>query len=146
MMLQEELGKDERLGLLQSIVDWAVPDKVYAPSKAITDLRFRGSVTSYDVDAKMGWIDCPEAKEIFGDDVLLEGNQVRKGARVNDQLEFAILRDSSDKPQAFDVMNETLAEKEENRREQRERKGSGKGEKGDRKGRWGKRRREREEE
>jgi len=125
--LQQELGKEDRLGVLQCLVDWAVPEHVYAPATSITKVRFSGTVTSYDEDTRMGFINCAEAQEIFGSEVIIEGDQVRKGPRIDDKLTFAILRDSAHKPQAFDILNETVMNKEAERRKGKgERKGKGK--------------------
>lgn len=138
-LLQKELAKEDRLGVLQCIVDWSVPELVYAPSTSITKVRFTGTVTSFDDSSKIGFIKCDEAQEIFGTDVIVEGDQVRKGVRVDDRLSFAILRDSAHKPQAFDVVNETMVEKEHSHRERREQRGKGK-----REGKGRKRNREQE--
>jgi len=126
--LQKELGKEDRLGVLQCLVDWAVPEHVYAPATSITKVRFNGTVSSYDDDARSGFIDCAEAQEIFDSDVRIEGDQLRKGPRAGDKLSFAILRDSAHKPQAFDIVNETFMIKDAERKKGKGKR-EGKGEK-----------------
>lgn len=125
--LQKELGKEDRLGVLQCLVDWAVPDHVYAPATSITKVRFTGTVSSYDSDARLGSIECAEAQEIFDSEVSIAGDQLRRGPREGDKLSFAILRDAAHKPQAFDIINETLMTKDADRKKGKgERKGKGK--------------------
>mmetsp|Transcript_42031 Transcript_42031/g.116053 ORF Transcript_42031/g.116053 Transcript_42031/m.116053 type:complete len:364 (-) Transcript_42031:79-1170(-) len=92
----------ERTTVLQGLIDWAVPEHAYVPSKVITDHRFEGKVKSYSEKDGYGFIDSPGIKEAFGNDVFVHGGQLGNrpsGTEVN----FAVLLNKDHKPQAFDV-------------------------------------------
>lgn len=93
----------DRTGVLQALVDWAVPGFVYIPSKAITEHRILGTVKSCNHDSGNGFISCPEVQEVFNTDVFLHASQTA-GVQVGDAVNFAVLLNKDQKPQAFDVL------------------------------------------
>lgn len=94
---------EHRTGVLQALVDWAVPGFVYIPSKAITEHRILGTVKSCSYNHGFGAIACPEVQEVFNSDVILHANQ-SSGVQMGDVVNFAVLLNKDQKPQAFDVL------------------------------------------
>lgn len=92
----------DRTGVLQALVDWAVPGLVYIPSKAITERRIMGVIKSYSPKDGYGFIACPEVQEVFGCDVFLHASQMGQ-LGLGDRVNFAVLLNKDQKPQAFDV-------------------------------------------
>lgn len=84
------------------VVAFAVPDLTYPPFKAIHERRGQGHIKSFNERNGFGFIECPEAKEIFGSDVFLHRAQLN-GLQVGQQVSFAIMLSKEVKPQAFDV-------------------------------------------
>ena len=65
----------ERFEELQSIVDWAIPDIVFAPSKALTQNRFHGVIKAFEEegDKRSATIECPAIKVTWSGNVGLCG-------------------------------------------------------------------------
>ena len=82
-----------------SIVSTACPDLTFAPVKALSERRNRGTIKSFDPQSGIGSIDCAELKGIFGVDVKLHGDQLglfKPGIEVT----FSVTLTSENKPQA----------------------------------------------
>jgi len=92
----------ERTTVLQSLIDWAVPEHAYVPSKVITEQRFEGRIKSYSEKDCYGFIDSPGIKEAFGNDVFVHGGQLGNNA-IGTEVNFAVLLNKDHKPQAFDI-------------------------------------------
>jgi cold shock CspA family protein len=94
--------------LAPGIVNVAIPDLTYAPTKALTERRCSGIVKKLNSQFGIGLIECPELSQVFGCDVIVEKNQVQhvtEGQHVN----FAVTLNSENKPQAFDLVDYALA-------------------------------------
>mmetsp|Transcript_25159 Transcript_25159/g.55147 ORF Transcript_25159/g.55147 Transcript_25159/m.55147 type:complete len:265 (+) Transcript_25159:64-858(+) len=99
--LEEVLNN--RMEVLQALVNWAVPDLVYVPTRALTGRRFSGIIKSYKSREGTGLITCPAVSDVFGHDVVLHGVQMN-GLHVGQQVNFAVLLNGDQTPQAFDVV------------------------------------------
>jgi len=91
----------QRLEVLQELVDWAAPDLVFGSSRCLTDQRQNGFIKSFNATSGYGFISGPSITEVLGKDLYLSGHQVGSFA-VGDEVSFAILLNKG-KPQAFDL-------------------------------------------
>ena len=88
--------------LAPGVVNGAVPDLTYAPADSLTKRRATGRILQVNSSNGMGFIDCPELKAVFGNDVYVHRNQV--GAfPIGTEVNFAILLSKDMKPQAYDL-------------------------------------------
>mmetsp|Transcript_80290 Transcript_80290/g.227380 ORF Transcript_80290/g.227380 Transcript_80290/m.227380 type:complete len:304 (+) Transcript_80290:108-1019(+) len=91
--------------LAPGIVNMAVPDLTYAPAKALTERRSRGTIKAVAAQSgAFGFISCPELNAVFGNDVSVHSRQLgmfHKGQEVS----FAVVLNSHNKPQAFDLQD-----------------------------------------
>merc|ERR1719491_1073125 len=78
----------------------------YAPSSILTAKRARGFIKSFNATTGFGFIDCPELKELFGRDVFVHGKQFKGGYAVGPAVNFAIVLNKDNHPQAFDISEE----------------------------------------
>eukprot|EP00933_Yihiella_yeosuensis_P046946 TRINITY_DN4256_c0_g1_i1.p1 TRINITY_DN4256_c0_g1~~TRINITY_DN4256_c0_g1_i1.p1 ORF type:complete len:349 (-),score=57.46 TRINITY_DN4256_c0_g1_i1:431-1477(-) len=88
--------------LCPAVIAAACPEYTYAPSKAITERRGSGVLKKVNYQNGYGFISCPDLHGVFGCDVFVHSKQIghiQEGAHV----EFAILLNKDNKPQAFDV-------------------------------------------
>jgi len=84
------------------LVQYAIPDLTFAPTKACTEKRFIGVIKSYNAQQGFGFVFCPELKEVFGYDCFIHKQQL--GPYVaDDKISFAVFLSKDGKPQAFDV-------------------------------------------
>lgn len=91
-------GKEEAI---REIVDWAVPDIIFGPAKAITEARHIGVIKSYNDAKGFGFITSPEILQNFGKDIFLSSHQMLHFP-VGAEVSFAILLNKG-KHQAFDL-------------------------------------------
>jgi len=82
-------------------VDWAVPDLAYGSARALTDVRYTGTIKSYNPLCGYGFITGPAITEAFGKDLYLSSHQVGNFS-IGDEVAFAVLLNKG-KPQAFDL-------------------------------------------
>merc|ERR1719491_1845545 len=62
--------------LAPPVVNFAVPDLTYPPSKTLTERRSKGVIKNYSAEKGFGFIDCEELHQVFGQDVLVHGAQL----------------------------------------------------------------------
>lgn len=86
------------------IVNFAVPDLTYLPSKAVSQRRAVGFIRTYSQEAGFGLISCPELFTVFGADVYLHRNQAGSmPLPPGTQVSFAVFLNKDNQPQAFDL-------------------------------------------
>lgn len=85
------------------IVMFAVPDLTYPPQKALVERRSNGTIKSYSDAKGFGFIDCQELAEVFGNDVFLHASQLPQGCQVGMPVNFAVVLNKDNKPQAYDL-------------------------------------------
>eukprot|EP00933_Yihiella_yeosuensis_P020332 TRINITY_DN16306_c0_g1_i1.p1 TRINITY_DN16306_c0_g1~~TRINITY_DN16306_c0_g1_i1.p1 ORF type:complete len:699 (-),score=165.34 TRINITY_DN16306_c0_g1_i1:81-2177(-) len=85
-----------------SVVKFAIPDLTFAPMKALTQNRFKGSIKDYSSILGRGNIDCPDISEKFGQDVTLNIKGLT-GINKGDEVSFAVLLGEDIEPHAYDV-------------------------------------------
>jgi len=85
------------------LVNFAVPDLTYPPSKAMTGGREKGVIKSLSREKGFGFIDCAELKEVFQGDVFLHIKQAQEYA-VGQPVTFAVMLNKDSKPQAYDLI------------------------------------------
>lgn len=93
---------EERPSVVQELVDWALPDRAYGSARIMTENRQYGTIKSFSEQNNYGFIDCPEVKEAFGNDVFVHGSQLNGNFAVGQEVSFALLLNKERKPQAFD--------------------------------------------
>lgn len=89
--------------LAPAIVSFAVPDLTYAPSRAFTERRARGTVKQYSKHSGFGFIECPELHAVFGKDVFVHARQL-SSFDVGAEVTFAVVLNKDNKPQAVDLL------------------------------------------
>merc|ERR1719316_269864 len=92
----------ERPELAAPVVDAACPDLTYAPAKAVTQLRAKGTIKKQKEKGINGFIKCPDLEAIFGHDVFLHKYQMGQFV-PGDEVSFAVFLNKDNKPQAFDL-------------------------------------------
>lgn len=85
------------------LVNFAVPDLTYPPSKAMTAGREKGVIKSLSREKGFGFIDCAELKEVFQGDVFLHIKQAQEYA-VGQPVTFAVMLNKDNRPQAYDLI------------------------------------------
>lgn len=85
------------------LVNFAVPDLTYPPSKAMTAGREKGVIKSLDRERGVGSIACAELEEVFQGDVFLHIKQAQAYA-VGQPVTFAVMLNKDNKPQAYDLI------------------------------------------
>jgi len=96
-----------------AVLEFAVPDLTYAPSRALTDRRCSGVLKAVDEDTGYASINCPEMQAVFGGDVLVHWQQI--GLKMEDgeevprldegaRISFAVTLTKESEPQAFDLL------------------------------------------
>eukprot|EP00929_Paragymnodinium_shiwhaense_P117875 TRINITY_DN8933_c0_g1_i2.p1 TRINITY_DN8933_c0_g1~~TRINITY_DN8933_c0_g1_i2.p1 ORF type:complete len:415 (+),score=60.17 TRINITY_DN8933_c0_g1_i2:70-1245(+) len=93
---------NSRPQLAFAICSFAIPDLTFAPTKAVNEKRYTGTLTSWNAKTDCGRIACPEVSAIFEDDIVIRSDQYA-GQPLGSVLNFAVLLNRSRKPQAFDV-------------------------------------------
>lgn len=84
------------------VVAKAVPDLTYAPAEALCKRRSSGTIKKFDPNVGFGFIQCPELKAVFGNDVYLHKNQIGPW-QTGQEVSFGVLLGKDLKPQAFDL-------------------------------------------
>mmetsp|Transcript_49148 Transcript_49148/g.117081 ORF Transcript_49148/g.117081 Transcript_49148/m.117081 type:complete len:748 (-) Transcript_49148:19-2262(-) len=98
----------ERPMLLQTLVDWAVPDYIRVSSRVLEEGRFEGTVKSYNLSTGFGIVSSLQAQKVFGKDLIVSSSQTRgrghpdRAFTVGAPVSFAVLMHSGS-PQAFDL-------------------------------------------
>lgn len=64
--------------------------------------EYSGTIKSYSATSNYGFIDCPEVKEIYGNDIFLHGQHMGSFG-VGDSVIFTVFLNSHEKPQAKDL-------------------------------------------
>jgi cold shock CspA family protein len=85
------------------LVNFAVPDLTYPPSKAMTGGREKGVIKSLSREKGFGFIDCAELREVFQSDVFLHIKQAQEYA-VGQAVTFAVMLNKDNRPQAYDLI------------------------------------------
>eukprot|EP00931_Biecheleriopsis_adriatica_P007273 TRINITY_DN10857_c0_g1_i1.p1 TRINITY_DN10857_c0_g1~~TRINITY_DN10857_c0_g1_i1.p1 ORF type:complete len:395 (-),score=98.90 TRINITY_DN10857_c0_g1_i1:158-1294(-) len=85
-----------------AIVAATCPDLTYAPSKAITERRAKGTIKTVNPGSGYGFISCPDISAVFGCDVFAHLKQIGN-LQPGTEVSFAILLNKDSKPQAFDI-------------------------------------------
>lgn len=85
------------------LVNFAVPELTYPPSKAMTSGREKGVIKSLSREKGFGFIDCAELKEVFQGDVFLHIKQAQEYA-VGQPVTFAVMLNKDNRPQAYDLI------------------------------------------
>lgn len=87
-----------------AIVDFACPDLTYGPAKSMAERRAVGHIKSFSPESGFGFIQCPELRAVFGNDVFVHGKQCDPNIfSVGSQVTFAVCLSKDSKPQAFDL-------------------------------------------
>merc|ERR1712083_833020 len=73
--------------------------------EGVTDRKFTGTLKSFNEGTGFGFIDCPELKEIYGNDVFVHRMQVEGVFTPNAgmSLTFGVFLNKDGKPQAKDI-------------------------------------------
>eukprot|EP00931_Biecheleriopsis_adriatica_P026107 TRINITY_DN1590_c0_g1_i2.p1 TRINITY_DN1590_c0_g1~~TRINITY_DN1590_c0_g1_i2.p1 ORF type:complete len:416 (+),score=97.08 TRINITY_DN1590_c0_g1_i2:169-1416(+) len=82
--------------LAPALVNMAIPDLTYAPSKSMTERRCTGTVSP------SGGIDCPDLSSVFGCEVLVGPHQLGTFP-AGTEVSFAVTLTDENRPQAFDL-------------------------------------------
>merc|ERR1719253_939419 len=69
--------------------------------------RFQGVIKSFNVQKGFGFIDCPEAHQIYGRDVFLHKAQIAS-FQIGSQVSFAVEINKSNMPQARDLVESNM--------------------------------------
>jgi len=69
--------------------------------------RFQGLIKSFNVQKGFGFIDCPEAHQIYGRDVFLHKAQIAS-FQIGSQVSFAVEINKSNMPQARDLVESDM--------------------------------------
>jgi len=93
----------DKTTVLQGLIDWALPEHAYVPSKAIIEQRFEGRVSKFAPEKGYGFIASPSIKEAFGNDVFVRDCQLGQHTMLGTEVNFAVLLNKEHKPQAFDI-------------------------------------------
>lgn len=88
--------------LAPALVGVACPEMTYPPSSILTAKRAHGKIKSFNETSGFGFIDCPDLKEHFGRDVFVHRKQM-VGFSVGQPVNFAIVLNKDNHPQAFDI-------------------------------------------
>eukprot|EP00927_Polykrikos_kofoidii_P050603 TRINITY_DN44495_c0_g1_i1.p1 TRINITY_DN44495_c0_g1~~TRINITY_DN44495_c0_g1_i1.p1 ORF type:complete len:377 (-),score=54.85 TRINITY_DN44495_c0_g1_i1:109-1239(-) len=91
----------ENAGVLQDLVEWAVPDHAYGCARSLTESRFSGRIKSFSERHRYGFVTSPEIIDAFGMDLFVSDRQIRDFT-VGEEVTFGILLNKG-KPQAFDL-------------------------------------------
>jgi len=89
--------------LAHAVVNFAVPDLTYPPSKALIERRSVGVIKSFNQERGFGFIQCPELFSTFGNDVFLHRSQLGPHG-VGTNVSFAVMLNKDSKPQGYDLM------------------------------------------
>eukprot|EP00929_Paragymnodinium_shiwhaense_P043093 TRINITY_DN221_c3_g1_i1.p1 TRINITY_DN221_c3_g1~~TRINITY_DN221_c3_g1_i1.p1 ORF type:complete len:265 (+),score=74.96 TRINITY_DN221_c3_g1_i1:114-908(+) len=89
--------------LAPPIVNYAVPDLTYPPSRAFTERRATGVIKQINQEKGYGFITCPDLTKVFGNDVFVLPKQLKE-YKAGTSVSFAVILSKENKPQAFDVM------------------------------------------
>lgn len=84
------------------MVNVCLPNLTYAPSTILTTKRAKGTIKSFNETTGYGFIACPELFELFGRDVFV-GSKQSKGLTVGSAVDFAVVLNKDNHPQAFDI-------------------------------------------
>lgn len=85
-----------------AVVAATVPDLTYAPARAITERRAKGTIKTINQAQGYGFISSPEIGAVFGCDVFAHIKQIGN-LQTGTPVSFAIMLSRDNKPQAFDV-------------------------------------------
>jgi len=85
-----------------AVVAATVPDLTYAPARAITERRAKGTVKTVNHAQGYGFISAPEIAAVFGCDIFAHVKQIGS-LQAGTPVSFAIMLSRDNKPQAFDV-------------------------------------------
>lgn len=95
--------RQDKLPLLQDVVDWACPDFCFGNARVLLENRYQGHVKSFNEQKGWGFVTSDEAAASFGKDIFLSSHQLQNtGIGVGDKISFVILSNKG-KPQAFDL-------------------------------------------
>jgi len=85
-----------------AVVTFSIPDLTYPPSRALIERRASGVIKSFNTNTGFGFIDCPELKSVFGNDIFLHTSQIGNFT-PGDAVSFAVCLSKDNKPQGFDL-------------------------------------------
>jgi len=94
-----------------SVVSFAVPDLTYPPQRALVERRSNGTIKSYSEEKGFGFIACSELRDVFGNDVFLHASQLPSGCEIGMPVNFAVVLNAENKPQAYDLQPAVRAAK-----------------------------------
>lgn len=94
-----------RPGMMQGMMPGGMP---MMPGPGTATGRFQGLVKSYNVQKGFGFIDCPEAHQIYGRDVFLHKAQIAN-FQIGSQLTFAVEMNKNNMPQARDLLETDMS-------------------------------------
>jgi len=69
--------------------------------------RFQGRIKSFNVQKGFGFIECPEAHQVYGRDVFLHKAQIG-GFQIGSQVSFAVEMNKQTMPQARDLLESDM--------------------------------------
>merc|ERR1719456_1006210 len=69
--------------------------------------RFQGRIKSFNVQKGFGFIECPEAHQIYGRDVFLHKAQIGQ-FQIGSQVSFAVEMNKQNMPQARDLLESDM--------------------------------------
>jgi len=88
--------------LAPPVINFAVPDLTYPPSKALIDRRAEGWVKSFHESKGFGFIECEELYDTFASDVFLHHSQLGS-FQTGQAVSFAVMLSKDSRPQAYDL-------------------------------------------
>lgn len=95
--------------LAPSVVNFAVPNLTYPPSKVLVERRASGRVKSVNLEKGFGFIECAELQQVFGNDVFVHAKQIGQ-FQVGTMVSFAVVLNKDMKPQAYDIVEASVQE------------------------------------
>merc|ERR1719456_938692 len=69
--------------------------------------RFQGRIKSFNVQKGFGFIECPEAHQIYGRDVFLHKAQIGQ-FQIGSNVSFAVEMNKTNMPQARDLLESDI--------------------------------------
>merc|ERR1719201_2921774 len=69
--------------------------------------RFQGRIKSFNVQKGFGFIECPEAHQVYGRDVFLHKAQIAS-YQIGSQVSFAVEMNKTNMPQARDLLESDM--------------------------------------
>merc|ERR1719181_866656 len=69
--------------------------------------RFQGRIKSFNVQKGFGFIECPEAHQVYGRDVFLHKAQIGT-YQIGSQVSFAVEMNKTNMPQARDLVESDM--------------------------------------